>query len=38
LHITATGSGHEIHLYQPETLIAALRKMLFAVRNRTSLK
>jgi pimeloyl-ACP methyl ester carboxylesterase len=34
LHITATGSGHEIHLFQPEKVIEALKKMIVAVRTK----
>jgi pimeloyl-ACP methyl ester carboxylesterase len=37
LHITATGSGHEIHLYQPEKVIEALKKMLVVVRTKKPL-
>jgi pimeloyl-ACP methyl ester carboxylesterase len=37
IHITATGSGHEIHLYQPETLIQAVLQAVLAVRNRVPL-
>ncbi len=33
LHITATGSGHEIHLYQPEIVVQALKQAVMAVRN-----
>lgn len=33
LHITAMGSGHEIHLYQPDTVVKALRVAVRAVRN-----
>jgi pimeloyl-ACP methyl ester carboxylesterase len=36
-HVTATGSGHEIHLYQPDTVVRALFQVVSAVRNRTSL-
>jgi len=32
VHITATGSGHEIHLYQPDTLVKALLQTVEAVR------
>jgi pimeloyl-ACP methyl ester carboxylesterase len=37
LHITATGSGHEIHLYQPDLVIQTLLRALPAVRNQTPL-
>jgi hypothetical protein len=33
VHITAAGSGHEIHLYQPETLVKALLQAVFTVRS-----
>jgi pimeloyl-ACP methyl ester carboxylesterase len=33
IHITATGTGHEIHLYQPGTVVIALKEMLYAIRN-----
>jgi len=33
LHITATGSGHEIHLYQPDRVIEAVRQAVTGVRN-----
>jgi pimeloyl-ACP methyl ester carboxylesterase len=33
VHITATGSGHEIHLYQPDTLLKALSQAVAAVRS-----
>jgi len=36
-HITAIGSGHEIHLYQPEKLLQALRLEITAVRKKTLL-
>jgi pimeloyl-ACP methyl ester carboxylesterase len=36
-HITAKGSGHEIHLYQPDTLVSALLKVVAAVRTRAPL-
>ncbi len=32
-HVTATGSGHEIHLYQPDRVIGALLQTVSAVRN-----
>jgi pimeloyl-ACP methyl ester carboxylesterase len=37
VHITATGSGHEIHLYQPDIVVQALVRAASAVRNRGSL-
>lgn len=37
VHITATGSGHEIHLYQSETVVKALSQAVSAVRNRVPL-
>jgi pimeloyl-ACP methyl ester carboxylesterase len=37
VHITATGSGHEIHLYQPDTVVAALLRAVSAVRTRVPL-
>jgi pimeloyl-ACP methyl ester carboxylesterase len=37
VHITAGGSGHEIHLYQPDAVVQALAQMVSAVRNRTPL-
>jgi pimeloyl-ACP methyl ester carboxylesterase len=33
VHITATESGHEIHLYQPDTVVRALLQAVSAVRN-----
>jgi pimeloyl-ACP methyl ester carboxylesterase len=35
VHITATGSGHEIHLYQPDRVIDAIGQAVSAVRNRS---
>jgi hypothetical protein len=32
VHITATGSGHEIHLYQPDMVVQALERGVAAVR------
>ena len=32
-HITATGSGHEIHLYRPDLVVQALERVVTAVRN-----
>jgi pimeloyl-ACP methyl ester carboxylesterase len=37
LHVTATGSGHEIHLYRPEIVIATLGSTVQAIRTRTPL-
>ena len=37
VHITATGSGQEIHLYQPEILVQALARCVAAIRSNTSL-
>lgn len=37
VHITATGSGHEIHLYQPDQVVQALLRAVSAVRNRVPL-
>lgn len=37
LHVTAKGSGHEIHLYQPDRVIGALLQTVAAVRNRAPL-
>jgi pimeloyl-ACP methyl ester carboxylesterase len=37
LHITATGSGHEIHLFQPNLVVQALLRAVSAVRNRVPL-
>jgi pimeloyl-ACP methyl ester carboxylesterase len=37
VHITATGSGHEIHLYQPDHVVQALLKIVVAVRNHVPL-
>jgi pimeloyl-ACP methyl ester carboxylesterase len=33
VHITATGSGHEIHLYQPDVVVQALVRGVSAVRS-----
>jgi pimeloyl-ACP methyl ester carboxylesterase len=38
VHITATGSGHEIHLYQPDVVVQALVRGVSAVRNRVRLR
>ncbi len=37
LHITATGSGHEIHLYQSDLVAKTLARAVLAIRNGTSL-
>jgi pimeloyl-ACP methyl ester carboxylesterase len=37
MHVTASGSGHEIHLYQPDRVIQALIQIVSAVRNRAPL-
>jgi pimeloyl-ACP methyl ester carboxylesterase len=37
IHITAAGSGHEIHLFQPETLAKAVSQAVDAVRNKIPL-
>ncbi len=37
VHVTATGSGHEIHLYQPATLVRAIERTVLAVRNHAPL-
>jgi pimeloyl-ACP methyl ester carboxylesterase len=37
LYITATGSGHEIHLYQPDVVVQAVVRAVSAVRNRVPL-
>ena len=36
-HITAQGSGHEIHLFQPDMVVDGLARMIEAVRKRVSL-
>jgi len=36
-HITAQGSGHEIHLFQPDVVVDGLARMINAVRKRVSL-
>jgi pimeloyl-ACP methyl ester carboxylesterase len=36
VHITAAGSGHEIHLYQPDMVVAAVERGIAAVRNGVS--
>jgi len=37
LHVTATGSGHEIHLYQPDLVVETLTRAVSAIRNHTQL-
>lgn len=37
VHITATGSGHEIHLYQPDPVVQAVARGVSAVRTRVPL-
>jgi pimeloyl-ACP methyl ester carboxylesterase len=37
LHVTASGSGHEIHLYQPDIVVQAIERVVSSVRNGTSL-
>jgi pimeloyl-ACP methyl ester carboxylesterase len=37
LHVIATGSGHEIHLYQPDLVAKTLVRAVLAIRNGTSL-
>jgi hypothetical protein len=36
-HVTATGSGHEIHLYQLDVVVQALVRAVTALRSRVSL-
>jgi pimeloyl-ACP methyl ester carboxylesterase len=38
IHITAAGSGHEIHLFQPDRVIEGIMRAVSAVRSRTPLK
>ena len=38
VHTTATGSGHEIHLYQPDLVVQALIRAVAAVRNQVPLQ
>jgi hypothetical protein len=33
VHITAAGSGHEIHLHQPDSVVQALARAVSAVRS-----
>lgn len=37
VHITATGSGHEIHLYRPDLVVQGLLCAVLAVRNHAPL-
>jgi pimeloyl-ACP methyl ester carboxylesterase len=37
VHITATGSGHEIHLFQPDVVVKALEQMVQTVRKKAAL-
>jgi pimeloyl-ACP methyl ester carboxylesterase len=37
LHVTASGSGHEIHLFQPDRVVQAVQQAVSAVRNRMPL-
>jgi pimeloyl-ACP methyl ester carboxylesterase len=37
LHVTATGSGHEIHLYQPDVVAKTLVRAVLAIRSGTPL-
>lgn len=37
LYLTATGSGHEIHLYQPDLVVQAVVRAAVALRNRVPL-
>ena len=37
LHVTATGSGHEIHLYQPSLVAETLVRAISAIRKHTTL-
>jgi hypothetical protein len=34
-HITATGSGHEIHLFQPDRVVEGVTRAVSAIRTRT---
>jgi pimeloyl-ACP methyl ester carboxylesterase len=38
VHITAAGSGHEIHLYQPQSVVQALMQVVSALRSHTPLR
>jgi hypothetical protein len=37
IHVTATGSGREIHLYQPDLIAETLVRAVLAIRTRTPL-
>jgi pimeloyl-ACP methyl ester carboxylesterase len=37
VHVTATGSGHEIHLYQPNRVVDAIERTISAARSQTQL-
>jgi hypothetical protein len=37
LHVTATGGGHEIHLYQPDIVVQTIERVVSSVRNGISL-
>jgi hypothetical protein len=37
VHMVATGSGHEIHLYQPEMVVQAVLRAVSAVRDHARL-
>lgn len=37
LHVIATGSGHEIHLFQPDVVVEAVERAATAIRSRTRL-
>jgi len=37
IHVTATGSGHEIHLYKPDLVVETLTRAVSAIRNHTQL-
>jgi pimeloyl-ACP methyl ester carboxylesterase len=38
LHVTATGSGHEIHLYQPDRVVEGIQRAVSAARTGTPLR
>ncbi len=37
MYVVATGSGHEIHLYQPDTVVGAVERVVVTVRDRVPL-
>ncbi len=37
MYVVATGSGHEIHLYQPDPVVGAVERVVVAVRDRVPL-